>query len=96
MSNQGVFNVARVKGDERRGQDDDGDPVSAKTTVVQTENRYLNDLKERLARAGIGSAKPAGAATGGDTLAELEALEAAEAPKNPGFVIYGDDGRPID
>ena len=99
MSNQGVFNVAQVKGDERLGQDDDGEPVSDKTRVVQTENRYLNDLKERLARVGVGRKPEPGPATAGavgDTMAELDALEAAEAPKNPGFVVYGDDGRPID
>ena len=95
MGDQGVRRVAQVQGDEQRGQDDDGEPATNETRVVQTENRYLNDLKERLAAVGVG-AKPGSAPTGGNTLAELDALEAAEAPKNPGFVVYGDDGKPID
>ena len=89
---QGVFTVAQVKGDELRGQDGDvgGGGTEKK---VQIENAYFDKLRARLAAVGVGGGS--GGVTAGDTLAELDALEAAEAPKNPGFVVYGDDGHPI-
>lgn len=50
MSNQGIFTVAKVAGDERRGQDDDEGPVvpGGELRKVQIENSYFEKLKARL------------------------------------------------
>ena len=77
--------ATRVVGDERRGQDDDegrGDEVR----VVQIENAYFEKLKARIAAGTVVV----------DTLASISATGEPDKPKGPGFVIYGDDGRPID
>ena len=72
--------ATRARGDERRGQDDD-EGQGGDVRVVQIENSYFEKLKERL---GTGTDRGPAPAT-----AE------PEKPKGPGFVIYGDDGRPI-
>ena len=81
-------------GDARRG--DDGDVGgSAGQTKIHIENSYFEKLKERLAANVVGGVAPTAE---GDTLAALDALEAAEtpvAPQSPGYVVYGSDGRPI-
>jgi hypothetical protein len=72
--------ATKARGDERRGEDGD-EGRGDNVTVVQIENSYFEKLKARL------SQQPA---TGTPATAE------PEKPKKPGFVIYGDDGRPID
>ena len=76
MSNQGIFTVAKVVGDERKGQDDDeghGDGVR----VVQIENSYFEKLKMRL---GPGTDRGPGPAV------------AEEKPQVSKPTIYNDDG----
>lgn len=82
MNNQGVFTVAKVAGDERLGQDDDGDLGESGERVqkVQIENSYFEKLNARLAAG----RKPEPAST-----AKPEKFE------GPGRVIYGDDGYPL-
>ncbi len=71
----------RVRGDERRGEDGD-EGRGNNVRVVQIENAYFDKLRERLNQGGDGGS--AGAPT-----AEQDEKRV------PGFVIYGDDGRPI-
>lgn len=80
----------RVLGDERRGQDDDDGPPAANERKVDIENAYFEKLKGRLNTGGGSGNAPA-------TAEHADARDSApEKPKGPGFVIYGDDGRPID
>lgn len=74
--------AARVRGDERLGQDDDDapDPGARK---VQIENSYFERLKARLA-SGVAS-QPV---TGSPATGEAEKTE----PGPAGLVIYNDDG----
>ena len=67
-------------GDIRRGQDDDDGPAPA-TREVQPDSPYLERLKARLSQ----QPKPRGG--------KIE--HEPDEPKNPGFVVYGDDGKPI-
>lgn len=93
MSDQGVYRVAKVAGDVRRGEDDDGEPVASGESqkVIQIENSYFEKLKSRLAqsqpKADTGEPASGDPGSGGIT-GEPE-------KKNPGFVVYGDDGMPI-
>jgi len=73
--------AARVRGDERRGEDGD-EGRGGDVRVVQIENSYFEKLKERL---GSGHKSDTG----------IPATAEPEKPKGPGFVVYGDDGRPI-
>lgn len=77
--------ATKVRGDERRGQDDDDlfDPGTGRK--VQIENSYFEKLKARLSQGD------------GTTTGRFPATaEPGNKPKSPGFVVYGDDGRPID
>lgn len=97
MGDQGVRRVTQSKGDIGRGEDDDGDRVTGDVKKVQSDSPYFEKLKARLAAASRGNlgGGSQGALAQGDTLAELDRLEAEEQPDNPGFVVYGDDGHPI-
>lgn len=78
--------ATKARGDEHRGQDDD-EGHGGDVRVVQIENAYFERLKARLSQQ---SPPVFGKVThepdGGD----------GPAPAGPGFVVYGDDGRPID
>ncbi len=63
-------------------EDDDDDAGTPRDVVkVQIENRYFDKLRARLGPR----AKPA----------PESATAEPEKTKGPGFVIYGDDGRPL-
>lgn len=86
--------VNPVRGDERRGADGDegrGDNVR----VVQIENAYHEKLRERLSQGGGVGDREHVRMRRGHVEPGGEAGPVAPA-KKPGFVIYGDDGRPID
>lgn len=71
-----------VKGDERRGQDGDVGDSGLTEKKVAVETSYFEKLKERLNQW----PRPVGGKV------EPE----SEEPAGPGYVIYGDDGKPID
>lgn len=70
----------RGLGSEANGRDDDEDvPSPQDERKVQIENSYFEKLKHRLGQQPGATNGPA----------------APEKPKGPGYVIYGDDGRPL-
>ncbi len=81
MSNQGVFSVAKVRGDARLGEDDDGDPIQGDTKKIVPDNSYMEKLRQRLASGGLPG--PAPTAEGNKDI------------QIPTYVIYGDDGHPV-
>ena len=72
-----------TRGDERRGEDGD-EGHGSNVRVVQIENAYHEKLRARLRQDQKPEPGP------GPATAEPEKR------KNPGFTVYGDDGRPID